>query len=388
MLTAIQDFVHDSFGDREDTLETLQVGDLSVWIEQGPRAVLAAVIRGNAPEELRMILREVTERIHQEKTEELENFEGDAMPFESVRPLLEDTLLAQYEAKEKRTSPLLYVFAGILALVIGTWGFLWIRDRMNWNRYLGMLREEPGIVIVDSRKEDGKYFVSGFRDPLAANPREILKTTDLDPGKVVQSWEPFHSFSPRFILKRAKEILSPPPSVILKLDGNTLIASGFASQKWIDDAENLARVVPAVEQFRHDNLVAADLAGLERMKMKIEKILLLFPQGASQLIPGQEEKLIELANDLNHLGEICSLMGKNLQLQIVGHASQEGSREENLVLSQQRAQQLIAELSSRGVTQIDLSAVGTGTEKPVRREVTPEDRQSNRSVSFEVRWKP
>jgi len=388
MLTAIQDFVHDSFGDREDTLETLQVGDLSVWIEQGPHAVLAAVIRGNAPEELRMILREVVENIHQEKLEELETFEGDAAPFESVRPLLEDCLLAQYEVKEKRTSPLLYVFVGILALVIGAWSFLWIRDRMNWNRYLGMLREEPGIVIVDSRKEDGKYFVSGFRDPLASDPRQILKTTDLDPGNVVQSWEPFHSFSPRFILKRAKEILNPPPSVTLKVDQNTLIASGFASQKWINDAESLVRAVPTVEQFRHENLVVADLAELERMKAKIEKNLLLFPQGASQLIPGQEERLEELANDLNHLAEICSLIGKNLQLRIVGHASQEGSREENLVLSQKRSQQLISELSSRGITRIDLSAVGTGTEKPVRPEVTPEDRQSNRSVSFEVRWKP
>jgi len=388
MLTAIQDFVHDSFGDRDDTLETLQVGDLSVWIEQGPHAVLAAVIRGNAPEELRMILREVLERIHQEKQEELEAFEGDSAPFESVRPLLEDCLLAQYEIKEKRTSPLLYVFAGVLALVIGGLGFLWIRDRMNWNRYLGTLRQEPGIVIVESRKEGGKYFVSGFRDPLASDPREILKTTELDPGKVVQSWEPFHSFSPRFILKRAKEILNPPPSVTLKFDKNTLMASGFASQKWINEAENMVRAVPAVEQFRHENLVVADLAELERMKEKIEKNLLLFPQGASQLIPGQEEKLKELAADLNHLGEICSLMGKNLQLRIVGHASQEGSREENLVLSEKRAHHLIRELSSRGITRINLSAIGTGTEKPVRAEVTPEDRQSNRSVSFEVRWNP
>ena len=43
MLTAIQDFVRDSFqmGSGE-ALQTLEMGDLQVWVEQGPQAVLAA----------------------------------------------------------------------------------------------------------------------------------------------------------------------------------------------------------------------------------------------------------------------------------------------------------------------------------------------------------
>ncbi len=36
MLTAIQDFVHDSFGaERSDALDSMQVGELTVWIERG-----------------------------------------------------------------------------------------------------------------------------------------------------------------------------------------------------------------------------------------------------------------------------------------------------------------------------------------------------------------
>ncbi|HEX5134923.1 MAG TPA: OmpA family protein, partial [Thermoanaerobaculia bacterium] len=46
MLTAIRDFVHDSFGgNREDSLDSFRVGEFTVRIEQGPEAVLAAVIR-------------------------------------------------------------------------------------------------------------------------------------------------------------------------------------------------------------------------------------------------------------------------------------------------------------------------------------------------------
>ncbi|MEO8349653.1 MAG: OmpA family protein, partial [Acidobacteriota bacterium] len=56
MLTAIRDFVHDSFGGKEgDSLDTFQVGERSVWIEQGPHATLAAVVRGSAPRELRTV---------------------------------------------------------------------------------------------------------------------------------------------------------------------------------------------------------------------------------------------------------------------------------------------------------------------------------------------
>jgi len=47
MLTAIQEFVKDSFNSQTgEMLDTLRMdGDHSVWIEQGPHAMLAAVIR-------------------------------------------------------------------------------------------------------------------------------------------------------------------------------------------------------------------------------------------------------------------------------------------------------------------------------------------------------
>ncbi|MCJ8279075.1 MAG: OmpA family protein, partial [Rivularia sp. ALOHA_DT_140] len=51
MLTAIQYFVKDSFNVRKhEGLHTLEFGELTIWIEQGPTTVLAGIIRGNAPE--------------------------------------------------------------------------------------------------------------------------------------------------------------------------------------------------------------------------------------------------------------------------------------------------------------------------------------------------
>ena len=77
MLTAIRDFVHDSFGGKEgDSLDTFQVGERSVWIEQGPHATLAAVIRGSAPRELRTVFTEAIERIHLEQADALQKLRG------------------------------------------------------------------------------------------------------------------------------------------------------------------------------------------------------------------------------------------------------------------------------------------------------------------------
>jgi OOP family OmpA-OmpF porin len=89
MLTAIQDFVHDSFGGAEGALESCRVGELGVWIEQGPRAVLAAVVRGHPPLELNVILRGQLERIELQLGPDLAAFSGDPEPFQCVDVLLQ-----------------------------------------------------------------------------------------------------------------------------------------------------------------------------------------------------------------------------------------------------------------------------------------------------------
>ena len=98
MLTAIRDFVADSFKVEEDEgLETIRVGELTVWIEQGPLAILAVVIRGNAPQSLRLLIQETLENIHSAYVEVLESFGGDTAPFEEARPALEACLVSQYK---------------------------------------------------------------------------------------------------------------------------------------------------------------------------------------------------------------------------------------------------------------------------------------------------
>ena len=146
MLTAIRDFVQDSFKVSEsDSLEALKVGELSVWIEPGPQAIVAAVIRGSAPRDFRPTLQEAVETIHLQFGDLLERFEGDASTLEPARPTLEACLQQQYRAEERKPrTTAAWVVVGIVTLALLTWGGLAWRSRAIDQRYLDALRAELG----------------------------------------------------------------------------------------------------------------------------------------------------------------------------------------------------------------------------------------------------
>jgi OOP family OmpA-OmpF porin len=197
MLTAIQDFAHASFKlQHEDTLETLQVGELTVWIEQGPLAILAGVIRGNAPKDLRSTFTSALENIHYDQMDALEHFAGDTTPFEASRPHLEACLQAQYKSTRDKSSPLLWLLAAALLIALGLAVFLPVRNHLRWKNYLEKLNAEKGIVVTGVEKRDGKYVVFGLLDPLAVAPQTLLQDTVLDPKKVIHNWEPYQALHP------------------------------------------------------------------------------------------------------------------------------------------------------------------------------------------------
>ena len=90
----------------------------------------------------------------------------------------------------RKLSPLTVILGAVL-LALAVWGFFWIRDRRRWDSYVEKLRAEPGIVVTDTGKRDGKHFVSGLRDPLARDPATMIQGTGLDADSVSERWQPF-----------------------------------------------------------------------------------------------------------------------------------------------------------------------------------------------------
>jgi outer membrane protein OmpA-like peptidoglycan-associated protein len=381
MLTAIQDFVRDSFSTgRGDQLETLQVGELTVWVEQGPLAILAGVIRGSAPQELRPVFQATLERIHFQFGDALKDFSGDAEPFAAAGPLLEDCLAAQYGRPERADSPPRRVtpLAVITALVVAAlllWGFFWLRERRRWDSYLAALKAEPGVVVTDAGVSGGRRFVTGLRDPLARDPQELMREARVDAAKVVSRWQPYQALTPEFVLARAKSLLEPPPTVSLKLEDGALAAEGFATHQWVTETRRAARLIPGLGRLNEERLLDLD---------RIEKPLLMFELDTTTLAPGQEEKLSQLVADITRLQALAEALDKNVRLEITGHTDGSGAEARNAALSRGRAEHVAAELESRLPAKSKLTISPAGTKEKLREEVSEEDRAANRSVTFRI----
>jgi outer membrane protein OmpA-like peptidoglycan-associated protein len=385
MLTAIQDFIRDSFGAQDNEgLATVQMGELTIWIEQGPQAIVAAVVRGIGPPDLRRVFQAAVEAIHLEQRQHLEDFRGDIAPFESSRHHLEACLLKQNNHRQQRTSPTLWVVGAAMLGALGCWAAWTLQERQRWTSLLQTLRAEPGIVLTTAAKQGGRYVLAGLRDPLAVDPQQLLQQAQLNPVKVISRWEPYHALHPAFILRRANALLMPPEGVDLSLIDGVLQATGTASHAWIVEAERLARLLPGVGEFRRDQLVDTTLADLAVLKQQIEQVGLHFRLGTTQFSSGEEEAFQRLSAAMHRLSELAQAANAHLHIDILGHADTTGREAKNLLLSQARAERVLSDLVAQGLPGAVLSATGVNTKAPHVQEVTDEDRALNRRVSFRV----
>ncbi len=382
MLTAIRDFVRDSFKVEEHHgLDALRVGDLSVWIEQGPHAVLAAVIRGTAPLDLRLRFQDALDTVHVQFSAELEAFKGDTAPFEPARPILEACLQTQYKSKpSKRASTLKYVGAALLALLL-VWLALSVRDRRRWNTYLDSLRAEPGIVVVQSSRGGGRYSVSGLRDPLARDPATLIQQAGIAPDRVNARWDLYQALDPPLVLARARAMLAPPDGVRLTLNAGVLAASGTAPAGWIERSRQLAVVIPGVSRLDLEALHNADLDALTN---SFHAISLGFVRGTTDLVPSDAPIVAEVIGLARRLNDLALARGERARLEVIGHTDSDGEPAANLPLSRARAERIAAMLSRSELDYVDVVVTGLGSNSPVSGGQTETDKQRNRRVSFRV----
>jgi OOP family OmpA-OmpF porin len=382
MLTAIRDFARDSFRvSEEEALETLQIGDLTVWIEQGPYALLAVVIRGTAPPGLRVTMQETLERVHAFHGDALRDFNGDTAALEAAQPMLEGCLLAQYQPDDRRGSVALWAVTGALVVLAAAWMFFALSARARWNGYLASLRAEPGIVVVSAGRQDGRYLVAGLRDPLARDPRTLLPQHELSDATVAGSWQLYQSLEPSFVLARARQVLRPPSSVSLELMDGVLKADGTASAEWIASSAALAPALAGVA--RYDASAALESA-LRRVRGQLEAVSVLFVRGSATPVSGAESTLAGALDRVRELEALARVGGSRFRIEVVGHADSDGPPESNVPLSVSRADRVRAALEALRLHSIEVTSTGVGSREPKSAGTSEADKQENRRVSFRV----
>ncbi|MEN8188242.1 MAG: hypothetical protein ABFS19_00210 [Thermodesulfobacteriota bacterium] len=262
MLTAIQDFISDSFAaETEEDLDAIRMGaGRTVWLDSGTDALLATVIRGTPPMDLRISLSDMLGEIHQRYAAILDSFDGDVAPFEAVHDELQNCLISEFKKKEKQSSLFLWFLTGGLALGLGFLLFSLYSQRSNWNSTIELLHRTPGIVITESRKISGQYHIYGFRDGLAPRPEELMMRTPLDSSSVAFHLEPYISLHPDFTLARAETILQPPKTVTLEMKEGKLSLQGSATFAWIEQSRTKASLFPGITGYDDSRIISVNSA--------------------------------------------------------------------------------------------------------------------------------
>jgi outer membrane protein OmpA-like peptidoglycan-associated protein len=418
MLVAIQDFVRDSFtGAEQQGLDTLRLGELRLWSERGPFATLVAVIRGNPPEELHATLSRVLSQIHSERPQALESFDGDSSSFGDIEAhLAECAALRQQAAKAPRRSfPWMVAAVGtLLLLLIGAGGAWWQHDvelrreeaaaaeaarlaheraveaarqavQELWADAVARLGSTPGIVVTQSGMHDGKFRVSGLRDPLAADPSEILGAAGFDPARVESRWVPYEALEPDFMLQRLQVSLDPPPAIRLSLEDGRIVARGAASSTWLEHARAVGRMLPAGgTTLDLSQVVDPNHGAIAKLRGAIQAREIHFDSNEPLPSPGQEAVLDQLAAELKELASLTALLRVNTRVTLTGHSDDTGRGTFNLSLSMARAGVVSALLKKRGVDPNLLIVNGAGPLDPLQAGSTDAARTANRRVQFAV----
>lgn len=326
MLTALQDFVRDSFTtNKQDDLEVLHIGEFKVWLLHGPLAILAMVVRGQLPQELQLLFVGKIEQIHKDFQRQLVSFEANGQPIPGIDADLNDCLLgAATPASPSYTKfkiAAIVIFAAIFAGL-----FVYVREEVRWQNYLSALRHQPGIVVIEAHHSGTTFSLAGLRDPMSLDPQSLLGRFHLSEKRVSEHWEQYLSLDPRL----------------------------------------------------------ANVRRLDTEREGLNKTVIRFELNSTR-IPLDQLPLVDTVSDqIRQLSFDAAMQNKELSVKVLGHADRTGTEIHNTELSQERAETMAKLLAVRGVDPKILLITGLGDKIPERDGADLYEQNLDRRVTFVV----
>ena len=349
MLSAIQDFARDSFkvGSR-DTLETMQVGELNVLVEEGPYAQIAGVVRGHPPVTLKTTLQQALETIHLMSGDDLVAFQGDSDVFLKARPVLERCLGHEVAPPAARGRWRFWLLAAAVLAGLALWLIPRAIANRRWDRFVRALSAEPGIVVTETGRRDGRFYVAALRDPGSRDPATLLAAAGLSPDAVAEHWEPYYSLDTAFVLPRATALLTPPSSVALAFRGGVLTASGSAPNDWIEETRRASRLLPGVTSTRLDAVRNRGPSALATEIDAVERREFYYPVGDDQPTAETLAAIPALARQIRAIERASTGQGLLLTINILGQTDETGDTKVNTRLGRARAERMRSLLTAAG----------------------------------------
>ncbi|MBU2926386.1 OmpA family protein [Colwellia sp. 1_MG-2023] len=380
MLTAINDFVGDSFLDNEDglkeQLETVTTDNFTLLIKPGPNALVVAAVTGKPPQKVSDKLQIILESIHSLYASELMQFNGDNEAFVTAENLLRDCLLAEQkttEPKNNKTPWFAWLAVLFFIIILGFQTVKWWENQVL-NDKLMTLDHESGVVINHIEVQDhNKVVLDILRDPDAISVSDWLQKNDLTIEQLSLTERLYHSLDLEILNTRAQRILLEYPEItmmwhskILHLSGtlavlksakllSALTAAGFTLERnlIIEDIKppfaNEAITSKAIKAQ-----IFKDLVG------RISTIQLEFPVASADVTPSMQLTLQQLYQYFHQLNQLADQLDLNVGLVIIGCSDNSGSIAKNTLLSRQRGENTGDALNLLGLSKAQMYVTGLG----------------------------
>lgn len=308
MLTAISDFISDSFSAGRETLERVRFGDLELLLYVGPQAVLAIAVRGSASDELFSKANEVIEEIHSDFAKALNHFEGDREAFEATDPILAECLLSQKIEQKPKGKPWMAV-----VLILGVLSYLSYQSFNVWqlNQQFKQLEtavnNQTGYVVISTKREDKQLYVKALRSPESQTLEDLEKS------------------------------LSKESALSLSIDAHVVHFGPLPK--------------PVIKEKTKSEVVKAIIN-------QIQNTVFYFESGEINL---SETELLKIPSLIDNIAELVSFVGEGkLQIILMGFADGSGSSTINTKVSKKRADEIKSILTANKVNSDIIVTWGVG----------------------------
>lgn len=379
MLTAINDFVADSFHRSDERseqhLDTVKTDDFTLLIRQGPQAILVAAVSGNISRKATSQLQITLEEIQRIYLTDFKEYTGDSKPFDTADALLQDCLLSEVRDEHQKTSkkPIFGWLLVVVVLCIIAWfSFGWWSASHTINK-INELEQPPG-VLIQKLVADGRYDIklSAMRDPAAQKIEEWLSQSSIDQTYISIAETSFISVDKALITQKISAIVDEYETI--DIDTQSMALTGKLELNEYQILKARIDRIPGAELFKIDSQAiefidneidlsennAVNEQIFIRLVGEISSIQIGFDVGETALSPEQGSGLDKVSEHYSNIERLAKKLNRSTNLVIVGASDSTGERGFNQRLSGQRSLVVREALIARGLKPEHVFSVGIG----------------------------
>jgi outer membrane protein OmpA-like peptidoglycan-associated protein len=371
MLSAINDFVKDSFSNQELSIDKLQFGDQSLHILIGPHAILAASAKGSVGDTVHTQLQDTLEKLHQNYATKLQSFDGDKNKWRLIIPDLEACLLSKTISKDKSKKPWL----AILVILITVFYFVFLRyQAFQYDKeaahIIQSIKQVNGYVITDWKLNQNVLSIDAFRFADTSPLASFVTKFEHEKSKLKlqiheQNLKPLSQAQQLLFVK---DLLGAITTVEVRWLNGQLYMTGTMGGKDLEQFQQSAFYQKYHASIDTSALVISSVDRLKEQQVKYQKALselnntvFHFDYGAVELGDDMLPLIRSTAKNIKTLQEIAPEIGKQVdQILLLGYADSKGAGKSNNILSLKRAASVENVLIHNGIPDSLLFVWGHG----------------------------